>query len=186
MTASRTRLLTEAGLTIALAYVLGRFAVFRMPNGGTISLNMLPLFVFALRRGLLPGLAVGAIYGVLELTLDPYVVNWAQFLLDYPLAYAMVGTAGALSILWKSEIARGRVRRALWIGAIPAIALGASLRFFMHWWSGVLFFGQFAAGQPVGMYSFVYNLAYIGPSLLLCAAAALVVLPTLERVVPAP
>jgi thiamine transporter len=184
MTAGRTRLLVEAGLTIALAYVLGRFPLFRMPTGGTISLNMLPIFVFALRRGLRPGLAVGALYGVLELTLDPYIVNWAQFLLDYPLAYAMVGAAGALAPVWRAEMAAGRTGRAVWTAAIPGIVLGSGLRFLMHWWSGVLFFGQFAGGQPVGIYSAVYNLTYIGPSLVLCAVAAAVVLPTLERAVP--
>lgn len=186
MTASRTRLLVEAGLSIALAYVLARFAVFRMPYGGTISLNMLPLFVFALRRGLKPGLAAGAVYGLLELTLDPYVVNWAQFLLDYPLAYAMVGAAGALSPVWRRLVGARRYGAAVWMAAIPGIVLGSALRLFMHWWSGVLFFGQFApGGQPVGIYSLVYNLTYIGPSLLLCAVAAIVLLPTLERAVPA-
>ena len=93
MAGNRTRILVEMALSIALAYVLGRFAVFRMPAGGTISLNMLPLFVFALRRGLRPCLAAGAVYGLLDLTLDPYVINWTQLLLDYPLAYTMIGAA---------------------------------------------------------------------------------------------
>ncbi len=185
MTGTRTRVLVEMALSIGLAWVLARFAVFRMPNGGTISLNMLPLFVFALRRGLKPGLAAGALYGLLDLTVDPYIFNWAQVLLDYPLAYMMIGAAGALSPLWRRAVERGTMGRAVWTVAVPAIVLGSVLRFAMHFWSGVVFFASFAGDQPVWLYSAVYNLSYVGPSLLLCAAAAVAVLPTLEKAVPA-
>jgi thiamine transporter len=186
MTGTRTRVLVEMALSIGLAWVLARFVVFRMPNGGTISLGMLPLFVFALRRGLRPGLLAGALYGVLDLTVDPYIFNWAQVLLDYPLAYMMIGAAGALSPLWRRAVAAGTMKRAVWTVAVPAIVLGSVLRFAMHWWSGVVFFGSFApAGQPVWLYSVIYNVTYVGPSLLLCAAAAVAVLPTLQKAVPA-
>lgn len=184
MSSSRTRVLVEMALSIGLAWVLARFAVFRMPNGGTISLNMLPLFIFALRRGLRPGLAAGAIYGVLDLTIDPYIFNWAQVLLDYPLAYMMIGAAGALSPLWHKAVASGRMAKAVWTVAVPAIALGSLLRFAMHWWSGMVFFSTFAGDQPVWLYSTLYNAAYVGPSLVLCAAAAVAVMPTLEKAVP--
>jgi thiamine transporter len=184
MRSMRTRVLVEMALTLGLAWVLARFVVFRMPTGGTISLGMLPLFVFALRRGLKPGLLAGALYGVLDLTVDPFIFNWAQVVLDYPLAYMMIGSAGALSVPWHRAVAEGRMGRAVWTVAVPAIVLGSALRFAMHWWSGVVFFGSFAGDQPVWLYSALYNLAYIGPSLLLCAAAAIAVLPTLEKAVP--
>jgi thiamine transporter len=184
MTGNRTRVLVEMALSIGLAYVLARFAVFRMPNGGTISLDMLPLFVFALRRGLRPGLLAGLMFGLLELTIDPYIFSWAQVLLDYPGAYMMIGAAGALSPMWHRAVADGRMAGAVWTVAVPAIALGSVLRFGMHWWSGVVFFGAFAGDQPVWLYSVIYNATYVGPSLLLCAAAAIAVLPTLEKAVP--
>lgn len=184
MTGTRTRVLVEMALSIGLAWVLARFAVFRMPNGGTISLDMLPLFVFALRRGLRPGLLAGGLFGVLDLTVDPYIFNWAQVVLDYPAAYMMIGAAGALSPLWHRAVARGRMASAVWTVAVPAIVLGSLLRFAMHWWSGVVFFGQFAGDQPVWLYSVIYNATYVGPSLLLCAAAAVAVMPTLEKAVP--
>lgn len=184
MAAHRTRVLVEMALSIALAYVLARFAVFRLPQGGTVSLDMLPLFVFALRRGLRPGLAAGAAYGLLDLTLDPYVVNWAQLLLDYPLAYTMIGAAGAFSPVWRHLVSSGRTNRAVWTVAVPAIVFGSLLRLYVHWLSGVIFFAQFAGDQPVGIYSLVYNLTYIGPSLVLCAVAAVALLPTLEKAAP--
>ena len=51
--------------------------------------------------------------------------------------------------------------------------------------SGVVFFGQNApAGQPVWLYSLLYNLSYMVPSIVLCMAVAAVVLPALELAVP--
>jgi thiamine transporter len=184
MTGTRTRVLVEMALSIGLAWVLARFAVFRMPYGGTISLGMLPLFVFALRRGLRPGLLAGGLYGVLDLTVDPFVFNWVQVLLDYPLAYMMIGATGAFAPVWRRSVGDGTTGRAVWTVAVPAILLGSALRFFMHWWSGVVFFSAFAGDQPVWLYSGLYNLAYVGPSLLICAAAAVAVMPTLEKAVP--
>ena len=39
---SRTRVVVEIALTVALAAVLRRFAVWQMPFGGSVSLEMLP------------------------------------------------------------------------------------------------------------------------------------------------
>jgi thiamine transporter len=180
----RTRVMVEIALSVALAAVLNTFKVFVMPMGGSVSLSMLPIFVLALRRGLCPGMAAGAVYGIVDLMFGPVVVNWAQFLLDYPLAFGMVGAAGTLSPLWRSAVARGRTATAVWSVALPAIVLGSLARFSMHWLSGVVFFSQFAGDQAVWLYSLLYNGAYIGPSLVVCAAAALVLLPVLERVSP--
>ena len=46
-----TRVLAEAALAIALAFVLGLIKVFHMPFGGSISLEMVPLILLALRQG---------------------------------------------------------------------------------------------------------------------------------------
>lgn len=182
---SRTRLMVEIALTVALAAVLNTLKAFVMPMGGSVSLSMLPIFVLALRRGLGPGLLAGAAYGVVDLMFEPIVVNWAQFILDYPLAFAMVGSAGALSPLWRRAVARGRTASAVWTVGVPAIVFGSLGRFAMHWLSGVVFFSQFAGDQPVWLYSLLYNASYLGPSMVVCAVAALALLPTLERVVPA-
>jgi len=58
-------------------------------------------------------------------------------------------------------------------------------RFGAHFVSGIVFFGAYApAGQPVALYSLIYNATYMGPSAALCLVAALFVLPVLERAVP--
>ncbi|MDI6900452.1 MAG: energy-coupled thiamine transporter ThiT [Anaerosomatales bacterium] len=185
MTESRTRILTEIALTIALAAVLNALKLWRMPQGGTISLVMLPLFVLAVRRGPIVGLVAGALYGVVDFLIDPYPpVHWAQYLLDYPVAYLMCGLAGIAAPAWRNAVERGRQARAVWTSVVPAIALGATARWGVHWLSGVVFFGAYAPeGQPVWLYSLVYN-SYVPLSAILCATAALAVLPVLSRVVP--
>ncbi len=70
--------------------------------------------------------------------------------------------------------------------ATPLAVLAMTARFAAHFVSGVVFFGAYApAGQPVALYSLIYNATYMGPSAVLCLVATLVVLPVLERAVPA-
>ena len=46
------RMLCEGALMVALALVLGLLKPFELPQGGSISLEMLPLFIFIARWGL--------------------------------------------------------------------------------------------------------------------------------------
>ena len=54
-----TRTLVEIALTIALAFVLDELRLFEMPQGGTVSLSMLPLIVLAYVRGWGPAVLAG-------------------------------------------------------------------------------------------------------------------------------
>ncbi|MFA5843642.1 MAG: energy-coupled thiamine transporter ThiT [Coriobacteriia bacterium] len=180
----RIRILVEIGLTVALAAVLNLVKIWRMPNGGAISLEMLPLIVLALRRGVGPGMIAGAMYGVVELMFDAYVVNWLQFLIDYPVAYALVGIAGIGSASWRRAATKGSATKAT-VVALGWTAAGGIGRFYAHWVSGLVFFAQYAPkGTPVAIYSAVYNASYMVPSLAAVGAAAVLVLPALERAVP--
>jgi len=185
MRSQRVLTLVEIALTIALSAVLSLIAV-RMPinvAGGTISFAMLPILVLALRRGLLPALIAGIGFGAIDYLIEPFFVAYAQVALDYGVAFAAVGLAGLGAPLY-----RRAVQRSLAAGvatAIPWILLGGVGRFAAAWTSGVIFFGSNApAGQPVWLYSAVYNLSYIVPSIVLCVVGASLVLPALERAVP--
>ncbi len=177
----RVRLIAEIGLSIALAVVLGMMKVWQMPQGGEISLAMLPLLVLSFRRGILPGLLAGALYGVLDAQLNPFVVHWVQYILDYPLAYAVVGLAGVTASQLRSSVGRSGRTVALIAGGT---ALGAIARYAAHVVSGAVFFGEYApAGQPVVLYSAGYN-SFVLVSAVACAAAAIAIVPVLSRVVP--
>ena len=66
-----TRVLAEAALAIALAFVLGLIKVFQMPFGGSISLEMVPLILLALRQGPAVGIVAEAAYGLLDFAIEP-------------------------------------------------------------------------------------------------------------------
>ena len=89
-----TRVLTEAAIAVALSFVLGLFVLFKMPFGGSVSLEMIPLILLSLRQGRRVGVVAGATYGLLDLAIDPFVVHPLQLLLDYPLAFGVLGLAG--------------------------------------------------------------------------------------------
>lgn len=183
----RLRILVEAALTIALAWVLNALsAVVRLPFGGDISLEMLPLIVFALRNGVGYGLLAGGTWGALNFLARPtQIVHPAQWVLDYSLAFALVGLAGLFAPVWRRAAERGELMRGVWTAALPAAVLGGSARFLAHFASGIVYFGSYAPkGQPVALYSLLYNGTYMLPATVLCTIGAALLMPALERAVP--
>jgi thiamine transporter len=168
-----TRVLTEAALAVALSFVLGFIVLFKMPFGGSVSLEMIPLILLALRQGWRVGVVAGAAYGLLDLVIDPYVVHPLQLLLDYPLAFGALGLAG----FFKPTI-RGAV-----LGATVAVLA----RFVCHFLSGVIFFASYAPeGWNPYLYSAAYNAAYLVPSLAIAIVVTVVLLKALQGAQPSP
>jgi thiamine transporter len=168
-----TRVLTEAALAVALAFVLGFVVLFKMPNGGSVSLEMIPLILLALRQGWKVGVVAGAAYGLLDLAIDFYVVHPVQFILDYPLAYGALGLAG----LFKPTVR----------GAVLGTTVAVLARFACHFLSGVVFFASVAPqGWNPYLYSAAYNAAYLAPSLGIALVVTVVLLKALERAQPSP
>ena len=153
-----TRMLTYGAMCIALSFVFSYVRLYRMPQGGSITLaSMLPLMVYAYVFGPAAGISAGAVYGILQLVQDFYVVHPVSLLMDYILAFAMLGLAGC----FKKNI-------------IPGVILAGIGRWFWHFLSGFIFFGSYAweGWNPVA-YSAVYNGIVIGPDLLICLILAI-------------
>src|ERR671912_1639453 len=168
-----TRVLTEAALAVALSFVLGFVVLFRMPFGGSVSLEMIPLIILALRQGWKVGVVAGAAFGLLYLAIDFYVVHPVQLILDYPLAFGALGLAG----LFKPTVQ----------GAILGAAVAVLARFSCHFLSGVVFFASFAPeGFNPYLYSAAYNAAYLVPSLGIAIVVTVVLLKALEGAQPSP
>lgn len=185
MRSERTKTIVEIALSVALSAVLGVLAV-RLPinfAGGTVSLSMVPIVVLALRRGLYPGVIAGVLFGCADYLIEPFFVAPVQVFLDYLVAFGAVGVAGLGSALYRKRctISPGAGARV----AVPFVILGGAARFAAAYVSGVVFFGQNApTGQPVWLYSLLYNLSYLVPSIALCTAVAVLVLPAIEIAVP--
>ncbi|NJP36401.1 energy-coupled thiamine transporter ThiT [Alkalicoccus luteus] len=160
MRSSKVIIMIETALMAALALILSFITIFTMPFGGSVNLAMLPIVLLSFRRGPAAGIMCGFLFGLLNLITGPYVVHWSQALLEYPVAFALVGTAAFFTAWLGGKQA---------IGAVAAgIIIAVLLRFAAHFSAGVIWFGEFAPeGTPVAWYSFLYNLGYLGPSLLL-------------------
>ena len=152
------RMLANAALCIALATVLSYVRLYKMPQGGSITpASMLPIFLFAYAYGAGPGMLVGAGYGLVQFLQDAYFVHPIELLLDYPLAFAMLGLAGLASNFSDK-----------W-GLIPGILLGTFGRFICAFVSGVIFFGMYAPDNfpNAVVYSLAYNGSYLGAEALI-------------------
>jgi len=182
----RIRTIAEIGLAIALATALT--AIFtllvpvKMPFGGTLSLNMLPIVLIALRRGPIAGVICGALVGFADLMFDPYVLSIPQILLDYPIAYSLVGLAGLFARGTSVDRQPGRPKKLI-LTTIAGTALGTLGRFAAALLSGVVFFAQYAPeAQNVWVYSAIYNLSYLLPNALIVALCATFAAPIVFRV----
>jgi thiamine transporter len=185
---NRIATIVECALGIALSAVLNLLAL-RLPvnfAGGSISLTMLPVAVVALRRGPVAGAVCGAAFGLLDLLMEPYIVFWAQVILDYPLPYLLFGAGvGAFAPLYRKLADKGAGATARSSAVIVAsMAVGGVLRWCTHVLSGVIFFSENAVDQNVWIYSMLYNASYVLPSLIASCILALVLVPILARAVP--
>lgn len=156
-----TKILAEIIVFVAMAGALALVShfFFEMPQGGTINLGMLPIFWLALRRGPKIGIFAGAVLGVVDLAIEPFVVNPIQFIFDYPLAFACLGLAGFF-------------RKPAVVGPVVGVVVGGTGRFLSHFTSGVIYFASYAPpGMSPVLYSAVYNATYMIPSIIICAVA---------------
>lgn len=147
-----SRCIATAGICVALSFALSYIKLFEMPQGGSVTLlSMLPIMLFSYIYGMKKGLLVGVIYGLLQAVQDPYIIHPAQFLLDYPMAFALTGFAG---ILTYTKLFKNSPQVRFSISAI----LGGTFRFISHVLAGTFAFGAYSLDS--GLSPFVYSLGY--------------------------
>jgi thiamine transporter len=148
-------LLAETIVLVALGGALSVVShfFFSLPQGGSINIGMVPVLWLALRRGPKVGIFAGAVFGLVDLAIEPFVVHPIQLILDYPLAFAVLGLAGFFRKL-----------------PVIGVILGVTGRFLCHFTSGVVYFSSYAPeGMSPIVYSAIYNGIYIVPSMVVCA-----------------
>lgn len=154
--------LAEGAIMIALSAVLSLLSLRLWPDGGSIDLVMIPITVFALRAGAGWGFGAGLIYGLIDCLISGGVAyGWASILLDYLVAYSMVGFAGFFGK--KPEL-----------GALVACAA----RLFIHVLSGVIIWGQWMPEEFMGLpmtniwfYALLYNGSFMAVNAILSVSA---------------
>lgn len=141
--------MTESAVMAALSLILNFIIVFKMPQGGSITLGaMVPIMIVALRRGAGWGILAGVLSGLLQFITTGQAAHPLSILLDYLLAYGVLGITGFFK------------------GSLPKIALGMTLtiflRFACHLLSGATIFASHAPeGQNPWLYSMGYNASYM-------------------------
>jgi thiamine transporter len=166
------RMLCEGALMIALALILNQLKLYQFPNGGSITLEMLPIFIFALRWGVAPGLLVGFTFGLLQMFIDGAIAwGWQSLLLDYLVAFTPLGLAG---------LGKGKGT----VGLYGGVILGALVRFVVHFISGITIYAIVA---PTELFAvtftspWMYSLAYNGSYMLIDTALCVIVFAVMER-----
>ncbi|MFM0773278.1 energy-coupled thiamine transporter ThiT [Streptococcus suis] len=177
MSTSKLPILAEVAIFSAIALVFDKIPLFTMPQGGSVSLVMLPILLLSLRHGLGVGILTGGIVGTIQLFYGGYFLNVFQVFLDYALSYAGIGLAGLVAPTLSKQ---KNLKNATLIITLASF-LGGSIRLIATFLSGIIFYADYVPdGMPVWFYSFTYNISYILPS----AAIASILLILLYRARP--
>ena len=92
----RTKAVCEAAVMIAAALVLEMIVLYKLPNGGSVTLSPLPIIFFALRWGTGWGAMAGFVFGGLNYILGGSAIDWTTIIFDYFLAFSMLGVGAGL------------------------------------------------------------------------------------------
>lgn len=149
-----TKSIVYGAISIALSFALSYIKFFRMPQAGSVTLaSMLPLLIYSCMFGVRKGIVISLIYGVLQAVQDPWIIHPMQFLLDYPLAYGVIGISG---IFMEKGILKGKKVIPFLLGGVLVVCL----RYTCHVFSGVFAFADYANLDNYATawgYSLVYN-----------------------------
>ncbi|MBE6718690.1 MAG: energy-coupled thiamine transporter ThiT [Ruminococcaceae bacterium] len=189
---TKTRVMVECSILIAATIILSFIKIYEAPLGGSVTLfSMVPLMIISIRHGLGWGLGSAFIYSIFKLWLG--AGNFAYvptvkgiivvILLDYIVAYTAIGLAGAFRKIKFTKNEKTNETITVFCGVL----LACVVRFISHFVNGAVVWYEITKNgdwneyvHTVGMwiYSFVYNITYIGPEtvMTLVAVPAIVML----------
>ena len=114
---------------VALAQILAYLKLYELPQGGSITLAMVPIFFFAVRWGWKKGLGCAFVFGLLQLLLDGgFAIGWQSMLGDYLIAFGVLGLAGIFT---------GKPY-SIFAGTV----VGSVARFLVHWVVGATIWAE--------------------------------------------
>lgn len=168
-TTSKTRILVECALMIALGTVLANIKIFELANGGSITLfSMVPFILVSFRHGAKWGLFTGFVNSLLQMLLGFYAPPapgllplFGMIMLDYVLAFTLLGLACVFAKPFHNRL----------VGVAVGSAVVCIIRFLCSFFSGVLIWGNLSDGLPAWTYSLGYNASYMLPETILTVVA---------------
>lgn len=179
-----SRKLVEGAVMIAAAYILSFLQLYKLPLGGSVTLEMIPLVIMGLRNGAKWGCLTGFVHGLLQMIMGFSNVMYCPTLLsqigcilmDYLLAYTALGLGGAFAKPF------GERRLA---GVLVGTAICGALQFLCSFISGWLVWGSYYESIGIsGTALMVYSLTYNGTFMLPNTVLAVLVVALLYRAAP--
>ena len=154
---NNTRALVYGAVAVALSFALSYARLFKLPQGGSVTFaSLLPLMIYCMMFGTRRGLLVCLVYGTLQALQDPYIIHPMQFLLDYPLAFGLIGVSG---IFVEKNVFKNKI-----VGFVLGAVLAVGLRYACHVCSGVFAFADYFYWDSELMSKYdstaIYSLAY--------------------------
>lgn len=196
---TRTRIIAECAIMIALATVLSFCKIWDSPYGGSVTiLSMAPIILLSMRRGVKVGLLAGFAHGLIQLLLGLHTVAYVPtpggialcILLDYLLPFTLLGLGG----IFRNMSFTASRKTNLVVAAILGTLLVTLLRFACHILSGaVIWYAldlQWYADDPnhivnrygPWMFSVIYNGIYMIPEIVATTVGTPILARALERV----
>ena len=195
---SKTHILTESAIMIALATVLSMVKIWEAPYGGSVTiLSMCPIILLSLRRGIRVGLPAGFAHSLIQLLLGLNNVAWIPnaggiiicILTDYLLPFTVLGLGG----IFRNVKFTGKERLNRTVSAVLGALLVTVLRYLCHIVSGaVIWYAldlQWYADDPTHivfrygawMFSIIYNGGYMIPEIITTAFGTPLLARALDR-----
>ena len=166
---------------VALATLLSFISLYHLPQGGDVTaFAMLPIILMSFRGGPKVGFITGFVYSLVQLLLGlqnvmycPTLISQiACILLDYIIPYSCLGLACVFAKPFKNKV----------LGLSVSILIVCLFRFLCSFLSGILLWGAYAPpGQPVWLYSLVYNGSYMLPETILTIIGGVLICRSLKR-----
>ena len=158
MKKSKVYALCEGAIMVALATALSYVKLMELPQGGSVCIGMLPLFIYFFRWDWKHSFLAAFAYGLLQLIFDgAYAWGPTSMLLDYVLAFTVLGVATFFR----------KMKGGLYIGATVACVC----RFLVHFISGVTIY---RINEPTELFNsiytnpWLYSAVYNGSYVLIC------------------
>ena len=158
----KLRALCEGAVMVALAQVLSYVKLFELPQGGSVGIGMLPIFIYCARWGFGPGMLASVVYSFLQLMFDGgFAIGWQSILGDYLVAFTVLGLAGLVA----------RTKSGVFTGTLIA----GFARFLVHYVVGATVWAAYMPETFFGMtmhspwfYSALYNGSYMLIDMIFC------------------
>jgi thiamine transporter len=148
-----TKDITESGVLIAAALALNFIRLFPAPTGGSVNLQMLPLFILAIRKGPVKAfVGCGIVYGLISCLTDGY--GFATFPFDYLLGIGSTAILGLFSKqILNENIENYNLKGELFL--FIGVALATTMRFVAGTISSMLIYDYEIVP------AMIYNVGYI-------------------------